>query len=98
MFVLYIVRNSKKNAIILQRRLKEKKKQENYSSGICSFSREDQNNDFLFWITIKELRKRYIDEKLEQIPRLSNRPMNFIEFENARTNKTLSFTILRERF
>ena len=87
MFALYIVRNSKKNVIILQRRLKEKKKKMTLS-GNCSFNREDQNIDFLFWTTIYELRKSYSDEKLEEILSLSNRPINFIEFVNARTNKT----------
>ena len=69
---------------------KKKKEEENDSSGNCSFNQEDQNIDFLFWTTIYELRKRYIDEKLEEILRLLNRPMNFIEFVNARKSKTWS--------
>ena len=69
------------------KKLKKKKEEENDSSGKCSFN-QDQNIDFLFWTTIYELRKRYIDEKLEEILRLLNRPMNFIEFVNARKSKT----------
>ena len=84
-YVSVTVKKSNYTAKTIKR--KNKKKEENDSSGNCSFNQEDQNIwkiGFLFWTTTQELRKRYIDEKLEKILRLSNLRMNFIEFVNAR--------------
>jgi len=51
MFVLYIVRDSKKKCNYTAKMIKRKKKKVTLS-GNCSFNREDQNIDFLFWTTI----------------------------------------------